>query len=154
MGRTANLLAGIHPTVQNATLLLMRVLFGGLIALGHGWGKLVGFSQGASSFPDPLGMGSHLSMAAAVFAEFFCGLLLILGLLTRPAAFVLAFNMAVAAFVVHASDPFFMPPVPAKEPAFLYLAGFACLALFGPGRYSLDALILRRSRSPRVSVTA
>ena len=47
--------------------------------------------------------------------------------------------MAVAAFVVHAGDPWTLGAGRSKEPALLYLFPFLALALTGPGRFSLDA---------------
>ena len=77
---------------------------GGLMPV-HGVPKLVGFSNMADKFPDPLGMGSQLSLISAVGAEVGCALLLIVGLGTRLAAIPLAFTMFVALFMVHGSDP-------------------------------------------------
>ena len=77
-------------------------------------------------------------MAGAVFCEVVCAVLLIVGLLTRPASLGLVFTMAVAGFVVHGADPLFMGGGPSKEPALLYLAAYLLLLFTGPGRYSLD----------------
>jgi putative oxidoreductase len=74
-------------------------------------------------------------------AEFVGGILIAIGLATRPAALALTFNMAVAAFVAHRSDPLFMGGGAAKEPALLYLIPFAALVLTGAGRYSIDRII-------------
>lgn len=115
-------------------LLLLRVAAGATMAAGHGWGKLLAFSEEAATFPDPLGIGNRLSMTGAVGAELFCSALVALGLGTRLAALPVAFTMTVAAFVIHASDPFGR-----KELAIVYLAIFLALAIVGPGRYSLDA---------------
>lgn len=115
-------------------LLLLRVVAGGTMAAGHGWGKLLAFSEKAGTFPDPLGIGNRLSMAGAVGAELFCSVLVVLGLGTRLAALPVAFTMTIAAFVIHAADPFGR-----KELAVVYLAVFLAIALVGPGRYSLDA---------------
>ena len=64
-------------------LLLLRVSVGGMMLLAHGWGKLTSFAERSSSFPDPLGVGSSLSMALATGAEAFCALAVILGFATR-----------------------------------------------------------------------
>ncbi len=120
-------------------LLLLRVAFGAALIGAHGWGKLMGFAERASRFPDPLGIGSELSLGLAVFAEVFCALALILGIAARPAAAVLTALFAVAFFVVHGGDPF-----GEKEKAFLFLAASVVLLLTGPGRYSLGKLLRRR----------
>lgn len=117
--------------MNNLGLLLLRLTAGGFM-LTHGWPKLANFSSRASQFPDPLGVGSELSLALAVFAEFFCALLLVLGLFTRAALTQLIATMAVAGFIVHAADPF-----QRKELAFVYLGMFLCLFLTGPGDFSL-----------------
>lgn len=113
------------------------------MAIGHGWGKLMNFQDGAQKFTVPAlwpfsQMTSPVSKAMAVFAELGCGALLVLGLATRPAAFMIGFTMVVAAFQVHASGPWFMPGAGAKEPALLYLAACLTLIFTGAGNYSLD----------------
>ena len=73
----------------------------GMMLLAHGWGKLTSFAERSSSFPDPLGVGSSLSMALATGAEAFCALAVILGFATRWAAVPLMVTMAVAALIIH-----------------------------------------------------
>jgi len=121
-------------------LLVFRVVFGGLMLLQHGYPKLTGFSAKAGSFPDPIGMGSELSLSLAVSAEFFCAALVIVGLATRIAAIPLIITMAVAVFYIHGADP-----LADKEMALLYGTAFLTLFLSGPGRLSLDAVFFRRN---------
>ena len=116
----------------NIGLLVLRLGFGATMAATHGWGKLIGFSKMAAEFPDPLGVGSVISLGLCVFAEFFCSLAISLGFTTRWAAIPAIINMAVAAFIVHGADPF-----EKKEKALLYLAGYVAIALLGPGKYAL-----------------
>lgn len=118
-------------------LLVLRIVFGLGMAAGHGWGKLLSFGEKMKDFPDPLGMGSPLSMGGAVFAELVCGVFLALGLFTRLATVPLMFTMAVAAFLIHGADPLFGPG-PAKEMALLYLCGYAVVLITGPGKFSVD----------------
>ena len=115
-------------------LLVLRSWLGLTMLLHHGLGKLTGFADIAPGFPDPLGVGRTLSLALVVFAEFFASILLVLGLLTRFGALVLAFNMTVAFFVVLKADL----GSSNAELAFLYLAGYVTLFIAGPGRLSLD----------------
>jgi len=136
----------VADRLPSVGLLLHRMVFGGFMLMGHGWGKLLSFNEKAAGFPDPLGIGSPASMAGAVFCEVVCAALLMAGLLTRPAALGLAFTMAVAGFIVHGADPLFVAGGPAKEPALMYLAAYLLLLFTGPGRYSLDQLISRGSR--------
>ncbi len=69
--------------LRDSGLLLGRLGLGLSMAFAHGLGKLQNFSAVTPNFPDPLGVGSSLSLGLAVFAEFACGLLLALGLGTR-----------------------------------------------------------------------
>jgi len=120
-------------------LLVLRVGVGSLMLFGHGWGKLSNFSAIAPNFPDPLGFGSGVSLGLAVFAEFFCSLALIFGFLTRVAAIPLIITMLMAAFVIHAADPF-----KKMELALVYLVPFLTILLSGPGKYSIDRLMFKK----------
>ncbi len=117
-------------------ILILRVGFGGLLAVQHGLPKLQQWAQYASVFPDPLHVGSKMSLGLAVFGELVCGSLVAVGLASRIAAIPAFITMAVAFFVVHSIDPWTK-----KEMAFVYMIAFLVLALTGPGRLSLDALI-------------
>jgi putative oxidoreductase len=115
-------------------LLVVRVCAGLGMLGAHGWSKLSRFAELAPRFSDPLGVGTTTSLTLAVFAEVGCSILLIVGLGTRLAAIPLAFTMAIAAFVVHADDPWNR-----KELALAYLVIYVALALTGAGRFSVDA---------------
>jgi putative oxidoreductase len=141
--RHAVLDPGTHTKTSSAGLLLIRATLGAMMAAGHGWGKLSGFAAGSAAFPDPLGIGHAASMAGAVGAEFFCSILVVLGLGTRLAVLPLVFTMAIAAFVINGGQPWGEIEFP-----LLYLVPFAALALTGAGSYSLDAL-LRGPLPPR-----
>lgn len=114
-------------------LFILRVTIGCFMLL-HGLQKLMGFSAMAETFPDPLGMGSQLSLIAAIGAEVGCSILLILGLGTRVAVIPLAFTMIVALFVVHGGDPWKV-----KELAAIYLAIYVVIFVTGAGNLSLDS---------------
>ncbi len=132
---------------QDVALLGLRFAFALTMALHHGRGTLAGFPAQAAEYPDPLGLGSYVSMALMVFAEFVCALAVTAGFLTRLALIPLVFGMGVAFFVFHAADPFSR-----KELAFLYFSVFTLLAVTGPGRFSLDYLILSKRNTQRASV--
>lgn len=117
------------------SLLLSRLLFGMLFMM-HGLTKINDFGQMALAFPDPLGVGSEISLILAIFGEVFCSVLLIFGLLTRLALIPMIFTMCIAFFVIHAGDPF-----SAKELSFIYLATFIIIWVSGAGKYSLDYMI-------------
>lgn len=123
-------------------LLLLRLGVGGLMAVSHGFGKIQTlFAGGPYQWADPIGLGPGLSLALAAGAEFFGGLLIAVGLLTRLATLPLAFTMLVAVFVVHAGDPF-----QKQEFGLLYLIPFLTLLLTGAGRWSLDHWLRTRKR--------
>ncbi len=119
-------------TMTNFGLLFLRLSAAGLMLGGHGWGKLIGYSEYSDKFPDPLGIGPGASMAAAIFAEVFCSILVILGIGTRLAVIPLVFTMLVAVLLVHADDPF-----QKKEFAMVYAIPFVTLFFTGGGRFVL-----------------
>ena len=120
-------------------LALGAMVFIGFLMLTHGIPKIFSFNLLSATFPDPIGLGSYLSLVLAILAEVGCSLLLILGVMTRLAVLPLIFNMAVAVTVVHGSDVFAV-----KELAVMYL-GFYVLVLFlGGGKYSFDRVIFSR----------
>ena len=123
-----------HSYQETGELILRLVL--GFFMLSHGWGKLSSFSEKSEFFPDPLGMGSALSLSLATFSEFFCSIFLILGLFTRFAALNILITMLVAGLIFHAADPFGK-----KELALLYAAGFLYFTIVGGNRFSLDEWI-------------
>ncbi len=124
----------------SAGILILRIGVGGMLLFGHGWQKLFGFAEKAGVFPDPLGVGSAVSLGLVVFAEFFCAIALILGFATRLVAFPLVINMLVAAIVIHSDDPWGK-----KEFALLYAVPFITLLFAGGGKYSLDAIVWPRT---------
>lgn len=131
--------ASLRPRLDAASLLLLRLVFGGAMIYGHGWGKLTTYSERAASFPDPLGVGSATSLALAVFAEAFCSVAIALGLFTRLATIPLIVTMTVAVFEIHADDPFGR-----KELGLVYLAAYLFLLVRGGGPWSIDALLTRK----------
>ncbi len=118
-------------------MLILRVIVGCLIVFGHGWGKLANYGTRLDTFADPLGFGSAVSLTLTVFAEFFCGIAIVLGLLTRLSVIPLIILMMTAAFIVHADDPFGRQELP-----ILYLLSFLTIFIMGAGKYSLDNFML------------
>lgn len=113
-------------------LALLRIVPSALL-LTHGIPKFQKLITGNFEFADPLGIGATPTLFLAVLAEFICPILIILGFKTRWAAVLPALTMVVAAFVVHAADPFGV-----KEKALLFLGFFIAIYLLGPGKFSLD----------------
>lgn len=140
------LLLKLTSADKNSTdvaLFLLR-LFVGCMMLTHGFAKISAFSTLSHTFPDPLGVGSTLSLLLILFAEVGCSFLLIFGLMTRLATIPLMFGMAMATFVIHGADPFSV-----KELSLLYLGIYFILLLTGGGRFSLDEAIRSRLKLTR-----
>ena len=111
-------------------LALLRVVTA-LLFLSHGTMKLLGIP--ASDFQPPL--FSLLGLAGAI--EIVTGILLVLGLFTRPAAFIASGTMAVAYFMAHAGQAF-VPAQNGGEAAVLFCFIFLYLVFSGPGALALD----------------
>ncbi len=130
--------------------LILRVPVG-LILAAHGAQKLFGWFggyglEGTGQWMASIGLEPGYLMALlAGSAEFFGGLALVLGLLTRPAALVSALIMLVAIFAVHFSNGLFMSNN-GYEYALTLFAVTVALTLQGGGRFSLDGLLQKQAR--------
>lgn len=107
----------------------------GLLFMPHGAQKLFGLLGGVNGEGASADLFSLMGVAGVL--EFFGGLLVVLGLFTRPVAALLAVQMVVAYFMAHAASAFF-PILNGGELALLYALIFAFLAGNGPGPWSLD----------------
>jgi len=132
--------------------LILRVPVG-LTLAAHGAQKLFGWFggyglEGTGQWMASLGLEPGYLMALmAGGAEFFGGLALVLGLLTRPAALVTAFAMLVAIFAVHIGNGLFMANNGYEFALTLFVVTLA-LAIQGAGRFSLDKVLLKRFAIP------
>ena len=122
----------------------------GLMFITFGTMKLFGYPPApAGSGPmPPIAMMSQIGIGALL--EFVGGILITLGLFTRPVAFVLAGEMAVAYFQFHHPQAFF-PTTNNGVPAVMYSFFFLYLAFAGAGEWSLDELIARRRSAREIS---
>ncbi len=127
-------------TAFSLFLLAMRLLFGSLFLI-HGFQKLMNYGMLSSTFPDPLGFSSELSLFLTILAEIGCSVAFMFGFLYRLFLLPMIFAMTVACFIIHAKEPF-----AAKELAFVYLSVFVLMYIAGPGKYSLDQWIGKKSR--------
>ncbi len=130
------LFGGVKMTsaVGDLGLLILRVFTGLSLAYAHGWSKVPpgeGFVKTVTSMGFPAEM-AYLTM----LAEFFGGLALAAGLLTRPVALAIVINFLVAGFIAHAADPY-----DRKELPFLFLAVSTMFLCVGAGRFSVDRLL-------------
>lgn len=113
--------------------LLLRLTVGVFMLVNHGFPKLSKIIMGNFEFGNPIGIGEAPSLFLAVFAEFFCSILIVIGFKTKWATVPLAFTMFVAVFIVHLTDP-----LAKKELGFIYLVSYIIIYLIGPGKYSID----------------
>lgn len=123
-------------------LAALRIM-AGLLFLEHGLIKLIGFPG-----PGPETLPPMLLVAGLI--ETFGGLLLVLGLFTRPAAFLSSGLMAAAYFIGHAGGGFW-PSANGGEAAILYCFVFLYIFLAGPGAWALDN---RRIGADRLATAA
>ena len=113
-------------------LLSVLRIMSGLLLLQHGTAKYLSFPEGPMNGASPLTMGGF-----AGILELVGGVLLVIGLFTRPVAFVLSGMTAVAYFVAHAPQGFF-PLLNGGELAALYCFVFLFVAAAGGGAWSVD----------------
>lgn len=128
----------------DAGLAVLRVVAMLLLVLLHGLGKMPpqeGFIEwiGGMGFPAPA-----VFAWLAAFAEVGAALLILVGLLTRPAALYVVIHFTVVVLVAHAGDT-----LADRELPILFGTIGLTLALTGPGRYSLDEALRRRSSRGR-----
>jgi len=149
----------IDPTGASAGLLAARLLLG-LAMAAHGSQKLFGWFggyglAGTGGFFEQLGFRPGRAYAAAAStSEVVGGLLVALGLLGPIGPALVLSVMVVAAVAVHWKNGFFAGSNGIEVP-FLYAAGVVALALTGPGRFSLDALLgLEWLWAPRIAAVA
>jgi putative oxidoreductase len=118
-----------------AQLLSVLRIMTGLLVLQHGTTKYLNFPAG------PMNNASYQTMSgAAGLFELLCGALVVIGLFTRPAAFLLSGMTAVAYFYAHAPRGFF-PLLNAGELAALYCFVFLYLVAAGGGAWSIDRIL-------------
>lgn len=133
--------AGSGSGAGDIGLLVLRVVLGATLFFKHGLEKITHFSQMSAHFPNPLHVGSHVSLIFALLSDAICSLLVVLGMGTRVAAFVIVVNLGVALYFVHhlalRSEH--------GEMMVAFLAGFLALVFTGAGRFSLDWKLWGRS---------
>ncbi len=120
---------------------LLRIIVGFTFSL-HGFQKLFGLFGGLGAAGVKAAFPSSIWVAGCL--EAFGGLLILFGLLTRPVAFILCGEMALAYFRVH-SPRGFWPLRNGGELAVLYCFFYLYLVMAGPGLWSLDGLFRKKS---------
>ncbi len=124
-----------HPRLKAIAYNALRVV-AGLLFAQHGAQKLFGVLEGNQAELMSL-------MGLAGILEFFGGLLIAVGLFTRPVAFLVCGQMAVAYFMAHAPQGFW-PILNRGELAAFYCFTWLFFFTHGPGKYSVDAWLARR----------
>lgn len=138
-----------QPINMDLGLLLIRVVIGALMAF-IGYEKLIHFNELVvddfwAKNVSFLGMKGAVPLALTVFAEFFCSLLLIVGLFTRVSSFILFFCMAYIFLVIFPGSMVSKGEHGVElNTAFTYFVIYLGLFFTGAGKYSLDAKFLRK----------
>ena len=115
-------------------LLCLRLLFGIMLML-HGLEKVYNYTELCFVFPDPIHIGSEISLLFVIFAEILCSIFFIIGALYRIMMIPMVAIMLVAFFHIHEGS------IVEGELAFIYLLMFILMYISGPGQYSIDAKI-------------
>ncbi len=126
----------IFTRLESIFLSILRIVSAYLFLL-HGTAKFFAF---------PISMGgspSGLTLVAGIL-EILGGILLMLGLFTRPTAFILSGQMAVAYFMAHASKSILFPIANGGESAVLFCFIFLYIATSGGGKWALDNLLINQ----------
>ena len=142
------LLQKLTASTAGFSALALRVPVG-IIFMAHGAQKLFGWFggyglEGTGGWMESIGLAPGFIMALlAGSAEFFGGLFILLGLLTRPAAMALALTMVVAIFSVHFANGLFMSNN-GYEFGLALLAASVSLAFSGAGKLALDNILVKK----------
>jgi len=136
----------LQPWISASTAILFLRLVLGVIFFAHGSQKLLGWFggygvTGTLGFFAKMGIPTVLGYAA-IFAEFFGGLMLIFGLFSRLGAIAISVNMTVAILKVHLAKGFFNPT--GIEFPLMLLISALTVFFYGPGLYSADAALFGR----------
>jgi putative oxidoreductase len=146
---------GTRDTTASLGILALRVMIGLMMMFGHGILKIQNYTLLKDKFELKVYPFNHIApsinLLLGIAAEVGAAALIVIGLCTRPAAFVLGFTMVVAAFGVHGAHPWFMAQgdPAAKELALLYLIPMIAIILTGGGSFSLDATIHKEGKRRR-----
>jgi putative oxidoreductase len=127
----------------------------GVVFFAHGWQKIFEYTiPGTQAAFAQMGVPAAQLVAPAIgFLELVGGAAIILGVLVRPVAALLALNMLGALFLVHAPAGIFADKG-GYELVLVLAAGAAALAIVGAGRFSIDALVFGRSENRALAALA
>jgi putative oxidoreductase len=148
---------GTRDFTASIGIFALRVMVGLMMLVGHGIPKIKDYKVRKDLFyvPDffPFNiLTPPASLTLCITAEVLGSILIIIGLATRPAAFVLGLAMVVAAFGYLGTAPWFVKPptiTDAKELTLMYLIPMIALILSGSGLFSLDSVVFKESKRRR-----
>lgn len=122
----------------NLGMFILRVMLG-IMMMQHGYAKLIKYQDLKTGFMSFMGMSPAISVSLIIFAEFICGFFLVIGLFTRFAVIPIIIGMIVAAFIAMEADFFGKAELPV-----FYLTAAVVVLLCGPGRISVDGMIVKK----------
>jgi putative oxidoreductase len=134
-------LEGRRGTLMGAVPVIVRVVFGGMM-FAHGMDKLINGPAGFGSFLTSLGLPAGTTLGWVVtLLELLGGAMLVVGLLSRPVALLLALELIAAIVLVSGERGLISMEGTGYERDLAYIAGFLVVTLVGPGRPSLDQFL-------------
>ena len=133
-----NRILGSQSLHTDLGVLLLRLVFGGLF-IYIGFQKIENYDKYLPMFKDYTGLGIKMSYNLVIFAEFFCGILVTIGLFTRFAVVPIFITMIVVLFVALKDKGFNDKQLP-----FLYLILSLIIFILGSGKYSADGLLFKK----------
>lgn len=143
MKRIINYITNVYPAsgTFNMTLFMFRVLLSVEMIYAHGLKKIgVGVAE-AEHVPNPLHLPEAFNNLFADAANLFFPVLVMLGLLTRVSVVPILAVTLTGYFVVHFHDAPLL-----KDTPYMYSLSYLLILVLGPGKYSLDALINKKTR--------
>jgi putative oxidoreductase len=146
----------VYPAATQYNLARTVLRFAlGVVFFAHGWQKIFEYTiPGTQAAFAQMGVPAAQLVAPAIgFLELLGGAAIILGVLVRPVAALLALNMLGALFLVHAPAGIFADKG-GYELVLVLAAGAAALAIVGAGRFSIDALVFGRSENRALAALA
>lgn len=146
----------VYPaaTQSNLARTVLRLAVG-VVFFAHGWQKIFEYTiPGTQAAFVQMGVPAAQLVAPAIgFLELLGGAAIVLGVLVRPVAALLALDMLGALFLVHAPAGIFADKG-GYELVLVLAAGAAALAIVGAGRFSIDALVFGRSQNRTIAALA
>lgn len=125
--------------MANITLLFFRTLLCVELMLVHGLKKIANVDEELKLLPNPFGIAPHLNLYIAIIANLVMPLFVITGTFTKLAILPILGITLTGYFIVHSNDSLAIRDIP-----FMYSLSFLVVLLLGPGKYSVDEMILKK----------